>query len=165
MSDSLWPHELQYARLPSPPLSPRTISNSCPSSNLIFVALFSCPQNFSASGSFPISWLFTSNDQSIGASASVLPMNIQGWFPLGLTALISLLSKRLSRVFSSTTFWKHQFFGAQPSLWSSSHVHTWLLEKPYLWLSEYIEDWIWVVPGRGVSMINPEKLERWSWPR
>ena len=64
-------------------------------------------------------------------SASVLPMKIQSWFSLGLTGLISLLSKGLSRVFSNTTIWKHQFFGAQPSLWSNSHMHTWLLEKPY----------------------------------
>ena len=80
--------------------------------------------------SFPVSQLFTSGGQSIGASASVLPMNIQGWFPLGLTGLISLLSKGLSRMFSSTIVWKHQFFAAQPSLWSSCHIHTWLLEKP-----------------------------------
>ena len=82
---------------------------------------------------FPsIRWLFTSGGQSIGvsASASVLPMNIQGWFPLGPTGLVSLMSKGLSRVLSSTTFWKHQFFCAQPSLWSSSHIHTRLLEKP-----------------------------------
>ena len=74
---------------------------------------------------------FTSGGQSIGASASatVLAMNIQDWFPLGLTGLISLLSKGLSRVFSNTTVQKHQFFGAQPSLWSYSHIHTWLLEK------------------------------------
>ena len=77
-----------------------------------------------------------SGGQSIGASASpsVLPMNIQGWFPLGLTGLISLQSKRLSRVFSNTTIWKHEFFSAQSSLWSNSHIHIWLLEKPYLWL-------------------------------
>ena len=68
--------------------------------------------------------------QSIGASASVLPMNVHGWFPLGLTALISLLPKGLSKVFSTTTIWKHQFFGSQPSLWSKSHICTWLLEKP-----------------------------------
>ena len=69
---------------------------------------------------------------STGASASapVLPMNTQGWFPLGLTGLISLQSRGFSRVFSSTTVWKHQFFGSQPSLWSHSHIHTWLLEKP-----------------------------------
>ena len=91
---------------------------------------FSCLQFFPASGSSPMSWLFTSSGQSIGASASVLPMNIQGWFPLGLTGLISLQSKGLSRVFSSTTFRRHQLFHAQPSLWSSSHIRSWLLEKP-----------------------------------
>ena len=91
-----------------------------------------CLQSFSASGSFPVSWLFESCGQSIGtsSSASVLPMNIQGWFPLGLTGFISLQSKGLSRVFSSTTVQKHHFFGGQPSLWSNSHIHTWLLEKP-----------------------------------
>ena len=75
-----------------------------------------------------MSWLFASGGQSIGAlaSSSVLPVNIQGWFSLGLTGLISLQSKRLSRVFSSTTIWKHQFFSTQSSLWSSSHIHTWL---------------------------------------
>ena len=71
-----------------------------------------------------------SGAQSIGASASVLPMNIHGWFSLGLTGVISLLSKGLSRVFSSTRIQKHRFFGTQPSLWSNSHIHTWLLEKP-----------------------------------
>ena len=83
-------------------------------------------------GVFPVSQFFTSSGQSFGvsASASVLPINIQDWFPLGLTGLISLLSKGLSRVFSNTTVQKHQFFGTQPSLWSSSHIHTWLLEKP-----------------------------------
>ena len=93
----------------------------------------SYPQSFPASESFPISVLFTSGGQSIGASASasVLPMNIQGWFLLGLTGLISLLSKRLPRVFSSTTVWKHQFFGVQPSFWSNYHICTWLLEKSY----------------------------------
>ena len=83
-----------------------------------------------------MSWLFSSGDQSIGTSplASVLPMNIQGWFPLGLTSLISLLSKGFSRVFSSTAVRKHQFSSVQVSLWSKSHIHTWLLEKPQLWL-------------------------------
>ena len=74
-------------------------------------------------------WLFLSGGQSIGASASIFPWNIQGWFPLGLTDLISLLSKGLSRVFSSTTVQKHRFFSSQPSLWSKSQIHTWLLEK------------------------------------
>ena len=88
-------------------------------------------QPLAASESFPVSQHFASGGQSIGASASVsvLPVNSQGWFPLGLTGLISLLSKELSRVFSSTTVWRHQFFSIQPFLWSSSHIHTWLLEK------------------------------------
>ena len=103
------------------------------SNHLIFYHLFSsCLQFFPASGSFPMSQLFTSGGQSIrtSASASVLLMNIQGWFLLGLTALISLQSKGPSRVFSSTTIWKHSFSGTQSSLWSNSHIHTWLLEKP-----------------------------------
>ena len=80
----------------------------------------------------PMSQPIATGVQNVGASASasVLPMNIQGWFPLGLTGLISLLSNRFSRVFSSTTIWKHQSFGVQPSLWSNSHIQTWLLEKP-----------------------------------
>ena len=104
-----------------------------PSNHLILCVPFSsCLQSFPASGSFPVSQFFASGGQSIGASASasVLPMNIQGWFPLGLTSLISFLSKGLSRVFSNTTVRKHQLFGVQPSLRSNSHIHTWLLEKP-----------------------------------
>ena len=113
-------------------------SNSCPLNQWCHPAISSsvapissCLQSFPASGSFPMSQLFTSGGQSIvaPASASVLPMNIQSWFPLGLIGLISLLSKWLSRVFSSTTTWNHQFFGAQPSLWSNFHIYTWLLEK------------------------------------
>ena len=88
----------------------------------------SCLQSFPASGSFLMSWLFPSGGQSIGASASVLPMNIQGWFPLGLTGLISLLSKVLSRVFSGTSVGKHWFCSALPSLWPNSPIHTWLLK-------------------------------------
>ena len=90
-----------------------------------------------------MSWPFALGGQSIRASASVLPMNIQGWFPLGLTDLISLLSKGLLRVFSSTTVWKHQFFGAQSSLWSTSHIHTWLQEwvlNGDLWLAR-VNEW------------------------
>ena len=138
MSDSLQSHGLQHTRFPCPPQSPRVCSNSCPlkwwshptvSSSV--VPFSSSLQSFPASGSFPISRLFASGGQSIGASASaaVLPMNIHNWFPLGLTGLISLQSKGLSRVFSSTTIWKYQFFSTQPSLWSSSPIHTWLLEK------------------------------------
>ena len=101
------------------------------------VVLFSSHlQSFPASGSFPTSQFFTSDGQNIraSASASVLPMNIQGWFPLGWTGWISLHCKGLSRVFSNTTVQKHQSFDAQLSLWSNSHILTWLLEKPWLWL-------------------------------
>ena len=119
-SDSLWPHGLQHAR-PSPTL--RAYSNSCPLSQWCHPTISSSVipfssrlHSFAASGSFPLSWFFVSGGQSIGASASVLPMNIQGWFPLGWTGWISLQSKGLSRVFSNTTVQKHQFFGTQLSL-------------------------------------------------
>ena len=142
MSDSLQAQGLQHIRLPCPSPTPRVCSNSCPLSQWCHptisssVTLFSCLQSFPASGSFLMSRLFASGSQRIGASAStsVLSMNIQGWFPLGWSGLIFLKSKGLSGVFSSTTIWKHQFFGAQPSLWSNSHISTWLLEKPQLWL-------------------------------
>ena len=103
-----------------------------PSHPLSVIPFSSWLHSFPASGSFLMSWVFTSGGQIIGAStlASVFPMNIQDWFPLGLTGLIFLLSKGLSRVFSNTTVQKHQFFSAQLSLWSNSHIHTWLLEKP-----------------------------------
>ena len=149
VSDSLRYHGLQHTRLPCPSLSPGVGSNSCPLSwwwgNLTIIRVrswwdltispsvfpfSSCFHSFPASGCFSMSWFFTSGSQNIGASASVLPMNIQGWFPLALTSLISLQTKGLSRVFSSTTVWKYQFFWVQPSLWSNSHNHTWLLEKP-----------------------------------
>ena len=130
---TLWPRGLQHTRLPCPSLTPGVCSNSCPLSWWCHPTISCSPaffslRTFSASGSFPMSQLFAAS--SIGASASVLPMNIQGWSPLGLTGWISLLSKRLSRVFSNTTIWKHQFLGTQPSLWSNSDTHTWLLEKP-----------------------------------
>ena len=97
-------------------------------------------QSFPASGSFQMSQFFTSGGQSIGVSTStsVLPTNIQEWFPLGWTGWISLSSKGLSRVSSNTTVQEHQFFGAQLSLWSSSHIHTWLLKKPQLWLDGHL---------------------------
>ena len=97
----------------------------------------SCLQSFPASGSFPKSQFFESGGQSIkaSASASLLPMNIQDWFPLGLTGWISLLPKGLSRVFFNTTVQKNQFFSTKLSLWSNSHIHTWPLEKPQLWLN------------------------------
>ena len=117
---------------------------------------------------FPVNQLFISGSQSIGALASVLPMNIQSWFPLGLTGLISLLSKVLSRVLSSTTIWKHQFFGAQPSLWSSAHICTWLLKNhcfDYMDLCcinfivvilclECVNEWsIWIEAGSHKSLL------------
>ena len=133
---TLWTHGLQHARIPCPPPSPRACSNSCPSSWWCYptisssvIPFYSPLQFFPASGSFLVSHFFPSGGQSIGASASVLPKNIQDWFPLGLTGWISLKFKELSRLFSNTTVQKHQFFGAQLSLWSNSHIHTWLLEK------------------------------------
>ena len=137
MSNSLQPHGLQYARPPCPSPTPRVYSNSSPlirwchpaiSSSV--VPFSSCPQSFPASGSFQMSQFFASGGQCIGVSASVLPMNIQDWFPLGWTGWISLLSKGLSRIFSNITVQKHQFFSAQLCLWSNSHIHTRLLEKP-----------------------------------
>ena len=109
-----------------------SLSQWCHSTNSSSVILFSCLQSFPATESSPVSWLFTSGGQTIrdSSSASVPPKNIQGQFLLGMTGLISLLSKGLSRVFSSTTVRTHQFFDAQPSLWSNSHIYTWLLEKP-----------------------------------
>ena len=129
VSHSLRPHGLQHVRPPCPSPSLRVCPSSCPLNQRCHPAISSSvisfsswPQSFPASGSFPVSWLFASGGQSIGASAStsVLPMNSQDWFPIGLTGLISWLSKGLSRVFSSTTVWKHQFFGALPSLLSST---------------------------------------------
>ena len=132
LSGSLWPPGRQYARLPCLSLSPGVcIDSMMPSNHPSSVTPFSsCPQSFPASGSFPMSQLFKSGGQSTWTSATALPMSIQGWFSLGCTSLISLLSKGLSRVFSSTTIWKHPFFGAQPSLWFNSHIRIWLLEKP-----------------------------------
>ena len=133
MSDFATPW--MHARLPCPSLSPRVCFNSCPLSrwshptiSSSMVPFLSYLQSFPAWGSFLMSQLVTSGGQSIGASdlASVLPMHIQDWFSLGLTHLVSSLSKELSRVFSSITVWKHQFFGAQSSLWSNSHIHIWL---------------------------------------
>ena len=132
--DFLQPHGLQHARLPRPSPTPRACSKSCPSSRWCHptisssvVPFSSCLQSLPASGYFPMSrQFFTSGGQSIGVSisASVLSMNIQDWFPLELSGLIFLLSKGLSRIFSNATVQKHQFFGAQLSLWSNSHIHT-----------------------------------------
>ena len=136
---TLWPHESQHSRPPCPSPTPGVHSNSCPSSRWChpaissFVVPFSsCPQSLPASWSFPMSQLFAWGGQSIGLSAlaSVLPINTQDWSPLRWTGWISLQSKGLSRVFSNTTVQKHQFFSAQLSSQSNSHIHTWPLEKP-----------------------------------
>ena len=139
VSNSLWSYGLQHAG------DSLSITNSQSLLKLMSVKsvmppqpfhpvipFSSCLQSFPASGSFPVSQFFTSGGQSIGslASPSVLSMNIQDWFPLEWTVWISLQSKGLSRVISNTTVQKHQFFGAQLSLLSKSHIHTWLLEKP-----------------------------------
>ena len=140
VSDSLQPHGLQHARMPCPSLTPGAYSNSWPSSQWCHPPSISSSvlpfsfhlQSFPASGSFPMSQLFTWGGQSTGvsASASVLPMNTQDQDPLGWTGWISLQSKGLSRVFSNTTVQKHQFFDTQLSSQSNSHIQTWPLEKP-----------------------------------
>ena len=138
VSDSLRLHRLQHARLPCWSLSPGVCSNSCPLSWWCHPTIsssvipFAGPQSCPASGSFPMNRFFTSSGQSIEVSASafILPMNIQGWFHLGLTDFITFSSRDSQRVFYNTTNQKHQFFGAQPSLWYNSHIHIWLLEKP-----------------------------------
>ena len=138
VSDSLRPHELQHTRPPCPSPTLGLYSNSCPSSRWCHPAISSsvvpfssCPQSLPASGSFPMSQLFPSDGQSIGVSAlaSVLPLTTQDWSPSEWTGWISLQSKGLSRVFFNTTVQKHQFFGAQLSSQSNSHIHIWPLEK------------------------------------
>ena len=147
MSDSLWAHGRQHARLPCPSLTPGACSNSCPSSQWCHptisssvIPFSSCLQSFPASGFSPVNQFFTSGGQNIGAStsASVLPMTIQEWLPLGLTGLISLQSKGLSRVFSNTTVQKNQFFGIQLSLWSNS-------QHPYMTTGKTIALTRWTV--------------------
>ena len=138
MSDSLRPHGPQHIRSPCPSPTPAVYPNPCPLSRWCHPTISSSVipfsshlQSFPASGSFQMSQFFASGGQSIGdsASTSVPPMNTQDWSPLGWTGWISLQSKGLSRVFSNTTVQKHQLFGAQLSLESKSHIHTWLLEK------------------------------------
>ena len=122
-----------------------------PSNHLTFCyPLLSCLQSFPASGSFLMSWFFASGDQSIGtaALASILPVNIQYWFLLGLTGLISLQSKGLSKVFSNTTIQKHQFFCAQPSLWSNSDWTTW-----YMTTGKTIALTLWTFFGKAMSLL------------
>ena len=186
MSDSLRPHGLQHTSLPCPSLSPRTFSNSCPLSQWCHPTIWSsvipfssCLQSFPALGSFPLSQFFTSGGQSIGvsASASVLSMNIQDWFPLGLTGLFSLQSKGLSRVFSNTTVQKHQFFNTQPSLWSDCHIHnitagehSWSLldckeTKPVN--PEVNQPWIFIAKTDAeteATILSPLDVKRWKRP-
>ena len=139
LSDSLWPHESQHARPPCPSPTPRVHPDSRPSSQWCHPAISSsvipfssCPHCLPASESFPRSQLFAWGGQSTGVSAlaSFLPKKSQGWSPSEWTGWISLQSKGLSRVFFNTTVQKHQFFGAQPSTQSTSHIHTWPQEKP-----------------------------------
>ena len=139
MFNFLWPQWLRNARLPSPSLSPgfaqihvHWVDDAIQPSYLLLPSsppALTLPQDQGI-----VQWISSSHQVAkvleLQQSASVLPMNINGLFPLGLTGLISLLFKGLSRVFSNTTFWKHQFFGTLPSLWSNSHIHTWLLENP-----------------------------------
>ena len=141
------PASLSITNLQSPPkpmsiesVMPWTISSSV-------VPFSSCPQSFPASGSFQMSPFFASDGQSIGdsASASVLPMNIQGWFPLGCAGLITLLAEELSRVFSSIMVLKHRFFGVQPSLWSNSH--------PYMMAGKTIALTIWTFVSRVMFLL------------
>ena len=139
---TLWSHGLQYARPPCPSPAPGVYSNLCPLNQWCHPMISSsavpfscCLQSFLKSGSFQMSQLFPSGSQSIGVSAStsVLPMNTQGWSPLGWAGWISLWPKELSRVFSNTTVQKLQLFGTQLSLWPNSHIHTWLLINLIRW--------------------------------
>ena len=152
MSNCLQLHGLQHVRLSCPSPTAGAYSSSCPlnqwchptiSSSVI--PLPSYLQSFPASGSFPMSWFFTSGSQSIPASESVLPINIQGWFSLGLTGLTSLQSKGLSRVFFSTTVWKQQFSGIQPSSQSNCH--------PYMTTGKIIALTIWTFVGKVMCLL------------
>ena len=154
--------------------TPRVCSDSCSSSRWCYLtvlsyatAFSSCSQSFPSIRVFPVTWLFASGGQSIGASASasVLPMAIQHWFPLRLAGSIPLLSKGLSRVFSSTTVWKHQFFGVQLSLWPNSHIRTWLLDRELTLreglLSLFPVEGIWPVGcGSHLDTLGP-KIQIW----
>ena len=155
MSDSLWPHGLQHARPPCPSPTPGVDPNSCPLSqwrlptiSFSVVPFSSCLQSFPASRSFQISQFFSSGGQSIRVSAlaSVLPMNIQDWSPLGWTGWLTLQSKGLSRVFSNTTVQKHQFFGAQLSLYVQ-------LSHPYMTTGKTIALTRWTFVGKVMSLL------------
>ena len=162
VSNSLQLCGLQHARVPCPSRFPRICSNSSlsggshPTISSSVIPFSSCPCFFPASGSFPMSQLFASDGQSKGAS--VLPMNIQDWFPAGLTSLISLQFKGLSKVFFSTTVLKHQFFGFQLFLWSKFHIHTWLLKKHSF---DYI-DLCWQVMSLLFHMLFVIALHLWQ---
>ena len=168
MSNSLQPHEPQHARPPCPSPTPGVDSNSCPSSRWCSPAISSsgvpfssCLQSLPASGSFPVSQLFTSGGQSIGvsASASVLPMNTQDWF-LGWTGWISLQSNGLSRVFSNTTVQKHQFFGAQLSSQSNSHIH--IVAKLLSHVRLFATPWTVAYQAPQSMEFSPVLQEYWS---
>ena len=155
MSDSFWPHGLQHTRPACPSPTPGVHPNPCPSSRWCHPAIsssvvpFSSPlQSFPASGSFPMSQLFTTGVQSNGvsSSASDLPVNVQDWLPLRWTGWIFLQSRGLSRVFSNTAVQKHQFFDAQLSSQSNSHIHIWLLEKTTALTS-------WTFVGKVMSLL------------
>ena len=172
MSYSLWTHGRQQARLPCSSPSSKVFSNSCPLSQWCHptisssvVPLSSCLLSFPASGSFQMSQFIASGGQSIGASASVLPMNTQGWFPLGLTDLI-LQSKGFSRVFSSTTVWKHQVFSTQPSLRSSSHMTTGKTIALTIWIfvdpSQHLGLFKWVSSSHQVAKVLEFQLQHQS---
>ena len=144
-SDSLQPYGLQHTRPLCPSPSPKVCPSWCPLHQWCHPPISSsdallsfCPQSFPASGTFPMSQLFASGDQTTGASASVLPMSIQDWFPWRLTGLNSFLSKGLLGVIPSTTVRRHQFFGALPSLWSSLHKQMWPLGRPQPWLYRHL---------------------------
>ena len=155
VSYCLWPYELWHTRLSCPSLSPGVWSNSCslsqwchPITSSSVTRFSSCLQSFTVSRSFPVSRLFPSGGHSIGASvsASALPMNIQDLFPLGLTGLISLSSKGLSRVFSSTTVWKHQFY------WCSASFMV-QLSHPYMTIGKIIALTIWIFVSKVISLL------------
>ena len=155
VSDSLWPHGLQLSRLPCPSPTPGACSNSYPLSwwchlTISSPVVFSCLQSFPASGSFPLSQFFASGGQSIGASASVLPMNIQDWFPFGLTGLI-LQSKGLSRVFSNTT-------GLKASVLQCSAFFMVQLSHPYMTTGKITALTRWTFVGKVMSLLSCLKV-------
>ena len=161
MFNSLWPHGLQHTRLSFPSLSPRVSAELCPLSQWCHptasfsdVHFCSCPQSFPASGSFPVSWHFTSGGPSFGASApaSVLPMNIQDWCPLGCTGLISLLSEGSSGVFSSTAGWKHWFRELEQCSWSRSIPVRETRRQPGFLLSRWVDFYQATFPQTGLVL-------------